>query len=174
MQHLEPIRYVVNGRHTQMCSPGPTLDFGHGRSYSGSELPFSECKHTMAAANYKPYDPNHPTPVQLQLSLKLAGMSKNSPVIIRGFGSFSVVVHSGFKKVNYQAHIRDDGLYFWVNEEHAKQIGLALRPTLEYFCIEVSLCSNWIENSNTTLYKCMLKSVFDGIMKSYNYYFDLR
>lgn len=105
----------------------------------------------MAAVHYKPYDPSEPTPSQRQLGLQLMKMNKHSPVVIQGFDKFTMVVHSGFKKVTYKAHIRDDGLYFWVNEEHAKQIGLSLRPTLEYLCMEVSWITSETVN-NLSMY----------------------
>lgn len=121
----------------------------------------------MAGVSYKQYDPNNPTPPQMRIAAQLSRITKrDSPIIIRGFDSFTFAVHSGFKKITYQAQLRDDGLYFWVNEEHAKQIGLALRPTLEFLCIEVQLnetralgCVNFVFCILTLKVECYSLSV---------------
>ena len=93
----------------------------------------------MSSSLYSPYDPANPTPVQRQLLRRLATMNpETSPIMVRGFGSFSLAVHQGFRTVTYAAEVREsDGAFFWITEEHAKQIGLALKSTLRHLCIQV-------------------------------------
>lgn len=100
----------------------------------------------MSGGLYQPYDPANPTPVQRQLLRQVASMNpETSPVLVKGFGSFSLVVHHGFRRVTYAAEVREtDGAFFWITEEHAKQIGLALKSTLRNLCIQVMQGVEWV------------------------------
>lgn len=93
----------------------------------------------LGQTEYKEYDPSNPTRTQVALGRKLEERNPEVTFQVKSFEGFSMVVYHGFKKVTYVAHTAASGAYFWISEEHAKNIGRALRTTLENLSITVSM-----------------------------------
>lgn len=93
----------------------------------------------MSIPDYRLFDPQRVSAEEKGALEQLAAMDKDRPLTVRGFTFFSLVVQQGFRRVNYAAETREtDNAYFWITNQHAEQIGRALKPTLKSWALQLT------------------------------------
>lgn len=89
--------------------------------------------------DYKIFDPNNVSSEEAMLRDVLRKRDINEPVSVRGFTTFSMALTEGFWRINYEAHVRpSDGAFYWIDRQHARQIGRVLTRDLEYLGLELT------------------------------------
>ena len=65
--------------------------------------------------------------------------SRDTHLATENFKTFSILVQMGFQNITYESQFRpQDGAFFWINHQHAKQIGKLLRSTIKYLVIKLT------------------------------------
>jgi len=85
------------------------------------------------AAHYHRYA-EQTAPLHVRAVARLmANRDRGEPLTVRGFTELSLLFQLGFEQVGYSSHLLEDGVMYWLTNEHGAAIGQALPPHLDSF-----------------------------------------
>ncbi len=105
------------------------------RSEAGLDVPLDQVSlpRRGPADRYRPYQ-EETAPLHVRAAARqIEGRDRGDPLTVQGFSELSLLLQRGFRRVGYSSHLLEDGVMYWLTNDHGAAIGRVLPRHLESF-----------------------------------------